>query len=69
MQTRERMLPYVTVYIDVLDMDAALETISGLGGSVMVPPTRINDSLSFALFRDPAGNAVGLLQGEALTAA
>ncbi|WIM92859.1 VOC family protein [Actinoplanes oblitus] len=69
MQTRERMLPYVTIYIDVLDLDAALKTITGLGGDLLTPPTRINDSLSFALFQDPAGNAIGLLQGEPMTAA
>jgi predicted enzyme related to lactoylglutathione lyase len=41
-------------------------TIAGLGGAMTVPPTRINESLSFAMFQDPSGNTVGLLQGEPL---
>jgi predicted enzyme related to lactoylglutathione lyase len=61
MQTQDRMPPYVTVYIEVGDLQAALDTVAGLGATPMVPPTRINDSMSFALFQAPEGNTVGLL--------
>ncbi|MEV0895374.1 VOC family protein [Actinoplanes sp. NPDC049802] len=66
MQTRGEMPPYLTVYIAVEDLTAALNTIAGLGGTMQVPPTRINESMWFAMFEDPAGNMVGLLQGEPL---
>ena len=62
MQTHGDMAPYVTVYIQVDDLDTALDEVMDLGGSPLVPPTVINDAASFALFRDPEGNVVGLLQ-------
>ncbi|BCY09441.1 VOC family protein [Actinoplanes sp. L3-i22] len=68
MQTHGQMPPYVTIYVDVEDLRETLSTVTGLGGRQLVPPTRINDSLSFAMFQDPAGNTVGLLQGEPLNA-
>ncbi|WP_127508002.1 VOC family protein [Actinoplanes solisilvae] len=62
MQARGEMEPYVTIYVQVDDLDVALHTIGELGGATLVPPTRINDKATFALFRDPAGNTVGLLR-------
>jgi predicted enzyme related to lactoylglutathione lyase len=67
LQTRHRMPPYLTVYVTVDDLQSTLNTIVGLGGTLTVPPTRINESMTFALFQDPSGNTVGLLQGEPLT--
>lgn len=64
MQARDQMPPYVTVYVQVDDLDVALSTVGSLGGSTVVPPTPINDKASFALFRDPAGNIVGLLRAD-----
>ncbi|MVU77606.1 VOC family protein [Nocardia sp. ET3-3] len=63
MQTRQNMPSYVTVYIRVPDLDAKLSEIQQLGGTVVVPPTQISDTMSFALFSDPGGAVVGLLQG------
>lgn len=54
--------PYVTIYIRVDDLDAALTDIGHLGGVTVVPPTAINETASFAMFRDPEGNVVGLLK-------
>jgi predicted enzyme related to lactoylglutathione lyase len=62
MQTREDIPPYVTVYVQVDDLDEALDQVVNLGGSRLVSPTAINDAASFAMFRDPEGNVVGLLQ-------
>ena len=62
MQTREGMPPYVTIYVRVDDLDAALSEIGHLGGRTVVPPTEINESMTFALFADPEGNTVGLLR-------
>ncbi|MFI1991523.1 VOC family protein [Actinoplanes sp. NPDC020271] len=66
MQTRDDISHHVTVYIDVEDLEGALRSVEALGGTLLIPPTRINDSLSYAMFRDPSGNAVGLLQGGTL---
>jgi predicted enzyme related to lactoylglutathione lyase len=62
MRTRDQMPPYVTIYVQVESLEDELKKITGLGGRTLVPPTAINDNASFALFQDPAGNAVGLLQ-------
>lgn len=62
MQTSEQMPAYVTVYVQVEDLDTALAEIDALGGTTVVPPTAINDTATFAMFRDPQGNVVGLLK-------
>ena len=62
MQTHDDMPSYVSVYIQVDDLDAALDQIMELGGTPFVPPTTINDAASFAMFRDPDGNIVGLIR-------
>jgi uncharacterized protein len=62
MQTSDAMAPYVTFYVQVDDLEQSLAEIGSLGGTTLVPPTAINDTSSFALFRDPDGNVVGLLE-------
>ncbi|MFI7542456.1 VOC family protein [Actinoplanes sp. NPDC049599] len=62
MRAHPPMPPYVTVYVQVEDLAEALRSIGELGGTTLVPPTAINKTASFALFRDPEGNTVGLLQ-------
>ncbi len=52
---------YVTVYVQVDDLQAALDEISGLGGSTTMPPMEIAPGVgSVAMFADPAGNNLGL---------
>ena len=52
---------YVTVYIQVDDLQAALDKASGLGANTILPPMEIApDSGSIAMFTDPAGNFMGL---------
>ncbi|WP_067891473.1 VOC family protein [Nocardia vaccinii] len=62
MQTSEGTPAYVTIYIRVADLEATLAQIQQLGGTVVVPPTAISDAMSFALFTDPGGAVVGILQ-------
>lgn len=50
------------VIVDVADLDAALERISELGGSVATPRMTVGDMGFAAHFRDPEGNVVGLWQ-------
>jgi predicted enzyme related to lactoylglutathione lyase len=61
MQTRPGMPSYVTVYVQVEDLDAALDRAAALGARRLVEPTAIERVGSFALFQDPEGNVVGLL--------
>jgi len=52
---------YVTVYVEVDDIKAALEKAKALGGKTVVPAVPIPTG-HFAWFSDPDGNIVGLLQ-------
>ncbi len=54
---------YVTVYVQVADIDAALKQVEQLGGKTLVPRTVIPDQVTFALFSDPEDHVVGLLEG------
>jgi predicted enzyme related to lactoylglutathione lyase len=55
---------YVTIYVEVDDLEDALRQVSELGGSTVVPPTKIPGS-TFAWFKDPEGNLIGLLKRDA----
>lgn len=55
---------WVTFYVHVDDLQAALDKAGNLGGKTVVPPTPIPNTGSFALFTDPQGNCIGLFKGE-----
>ncbi len=63
-QGSEEMPNYLTLYIQVPDIDAHLERVNEGGGKTVMPRTEIPDVVTFALFADPAGNIVGLTEGE-----
>lgn len=50
-------------YVEVDSIDAALASVGGLGGAVLMPKTPISDTSWFAVVRDPAGNSIGLYEG------
>ncbi len=52
---------YVTVYVQVDDIQAYLDKAKALGGKVLVPPVPIPTG-KFAWMSDPEGNLIGLLQ-------
>jgi predicted enzyme related to lactoylglutathione lyase len=53
----------VTVYIEVDDLQAALDKIGGLGGQTVMAPMDVPGGPSIAQFTDPAGNLIGLVKG------
>jgi uncharacterized protein len=53
---------HVTFYVAVDDLQAALEQIERLGGKTIQPPVHIPDGVTFALFADPEGHVLGLLE-------
>jgi len=55
------------LYLGTSDINASLKTIEGAGGKVEVPRTVIPNVVTFALFRDPAGNRMGLVETKAAT--
>ena len=52
---------YVTFYVQVDDLQVALDKAAGMGGKAIVPPMEIAPGMgSIAMFEDPAGNTIGL---------
>ena len=54
---------YVTVYVRASDPAAALRRAQELGGTTLMEPREVPGGITVAMFRDPAGNAVGLISG------
>jgi len=58
-----RQDPHETlIYLGVGDVDAALAAIVASGGSVVLPKTTVPHVATFAIFKDPAGNRMGLVE-------
>jgi predicted enzyme related to lactoylglutathione lyase len=55
---------HVTFYVAVSDLETALSKIEGLGGSTVMGPTDVPEGPSIAMFADPEGHIVGLLQAD-----
>lgn len=52
---------YVTVYVEVDDLQGCLNKAGALGGKALVPPVKLpGDQGSFAWMADPEGNVIGL---------
>jgi predicted enzyme related to lactoylglutathione lyase len=54
--------PETLIYLGVPDIDAALKKITASGGSVLFPRTVVPKVVTLALFKDPAGNRMGLVE-------
>jgi predicted enzyme related to lactoylglutathione lyase len=52
--------PGLLVYVNVEDVQQALEQIVEAGGEVVTPLTPQREGEAFATFRDPAGNVLGV---------
>jgi len=55
--------PYVTVYVEVPDVEAALAQAEELGGARQMGPEEVMPGLTIGLFTDPEGHLVGVLTG------
>jgi hypothetical protein len=53
----------VTFYVQVDDLQAALDKAESLGGKTVMPPMAVPGGPSIAQFSDPAGNVIGLALG------
>ena len=49
-------------YMGVDDIDEALAKVEANGGSVVMDRTVVPDVVTFALFKDPAGNLLGIAE-------
>jgi predicted enzyme related to lactoylglutathione lyase len=53
---------HVTFYVQVPDLAGALANIERLGGNTMMPPDQVPNGPRIALFTDPEGHVVGLVE-------
>jgi predicted enzyme related to lactoylglutathione lyase len=54
------------LYLGVADIEAALRQIEAAGGRTALPRTVIPGVVIFALFTDPAGNRMGLVETDSV---
>jgi predicted enzyme related to lactoylglutathione lyase len=55
--------PRSVFYVQVEDVQAHLDKAVSLGGKIVAPLIVIPDMVTYALFSDPEGNVIGLIQG------
>ncbi len=55
--------PYVTLYAQVENAQACLDRAVGMGARVVLPVTVMPNMVTYALFSDPQGNLVGIVEG------
>jgi predicted enzyme related to lactoylglutathione lyase len=58
----EGVFPYVTIYAAVDDLRVTLQRAEDLGGKMVVEPMPIPGVGSFAMFQDPDGVIVGIVE-------
>ena len=61
-QAEEGAEPFVTLYIEVDDLQAYLAKVESRGGKTVMPPTEIPGVVTLAVFTDPQGNRIGMVK-------
>jgi predicted enzyme related to lactoylglutathione lyase len=59
---RQEAAPERVLYVRVDDLQQTLDQVVAAGGKVLIPPTQVPNVVHFALFEDPAGNRMGIVQ-------
>jgi uncharacterized protein len=54
---------HVTFYIEVPEVEAALAKAESLGGTRVMGPETIMESIELGLFTDPEGHLIGVVKG------
>ena len=54
--------PDKVLYMGADDIDDVLAKVEANGGSVVLPRTVVPEGVTFALFKDPAGNLLGVAE-------
>jgi uncharacterized protein len=63
-QGSEEMPRYQTIYVQVASIDEHLGLAEANGATIVMPRTVVPGMVCFAMFNDPAGNLVGLVEEE-----
>jgi predicted enzyme related to lactoylglutathione lyase len=59
----EGMPGHVTFYVEVPDVEAALQAAERLGATRLMGPEQPMEGLEIAMFADPEGHPIGLVRG------
>ena len=54
---------HVTFYVEVPDVEAALDKAESLGGTRVMGPDDVMEGLTIGLFTDPEGHVIGVMNG------
>jgi predicted enzyme related to lactoylglutathione lyase len=57
-------MPETLIYIGVADVTATLQKITARGGTIRYPRTEVRGRVVLGMFKDPAGNSIGLVEME-----
>lgn len=68
MQSVDDMPAHVTVYVQTKDLEETLDSVAIQGGKTIHEPEPIPGIGRFALFEDPEGNVVGLMETDLMEA-
>lgn len=62
LQVSEHVPPYLTFYVQVEELESALHRAVELGADELVRPTMVPGVGRFAMFADPEGHVIGLME-------
>jgi len=54
---------HVTFYVEVPDLEAAMAKAESLGGTRVMGPEKVMETIEIGLFTDPEGHLVGVVKG------
>jgi uncharacterized protein len=54
---------HVTFYVEVPDVEAALQKAESLGGTRIMGPDQVMEAVEIGLFLDPEGHTIGVIKG------
>lgn len=59
---RKAKLPFLTLYIQVEDIDKKAEEVTAAGGFIVEEPFRISERSKICIFNEPSGVAFGMIE-------
>jgi hypothetical protein len=61
-QLPEGMPGHTTVYVEVPDVEAALNKVQALGGTRLMGPDKVMEGVEIGVAHDPEGHVIGLIK-------
>ncbi len=55
---------HVTIYVEVPDVEVALEEAVSLGGTRLMGPEKVMEGVEIGMFADPEGHPIGVIKAD-----